>query len=307
MPELASGGWRNPEVCKKYPGSGYLPFLQANPDIFSSGENWGGTHAKELQIVQEETNAVGFALLEKGARGAVLLCLESPLFAPVFYDQLIELKSKFNRQILFGSLGTDRAYFPSFDRTKRRKPELWITRKQKFCFVTSNKHFAQYQDIPGWAVSPSWQGALKHQLHNDRYILIDKLNRQKVLDLYGKGWPPNMTPLATEIPPGEKCEVMSQYYFGIAMENTIMPGYVTEKIIDCLVAGTVPVYVGAQDITHYVPQDCFIDLKKFQWPKGETAVEMIKRGQRFLDSELGDRFSYQAFAERLLKAIVPSA
>ena len=39
------------------------------------------------------------------------------------------------------------------------------------------------------------------------------------------------------------------------------PGYVTEKIFDCLTCGTVPIYLGAPNIADYVPRDCFVDMR----------------------------------------------
>lgn len=42
-----------------------------------------------------------------------------------------------------------------------------------------------------------------------------------------------------------KLTAISRYMFHIASENTIEPGYVTEKIFHALIAGTVPVYLGA--------------------------------------------------------------
>lgn len=41
-----------------------------------------------------------------------------------------------------------------------------------------------------------------------------------------------------------KREVLSRYMFNLAFENSIEPGYVTEKPFDALLAGSVPVYLG---------------------------------------------------------------
>ncbi len=40
-------------------------------------------------------------------------------------------------------------------------------------------------------------------------------------------------------------------------------GYITEKIIDCFAAGCVPIYLGADNVTDYIPKECFIDKREF--------------------------------------------
>lgn len=84
------------------------------------------------------------------------------------------------------------------------------------------------------------------------------------LDLYGKGW------TRAEFPSyrGEvasKRAVLARYRFSLCYENVRdVAGYVTEKIFDCLLAGCVPVYRGADDIAEHVPRDCFVDLREFR-------------------------------------------
>ena len=41
---------------------------------------------------------------------------------------------------------------------------------------------------------------------------------------------------------------LQDYCFSIAIENSSVPGYFTEKILDCFLTGTVPVYLGDPDI-----------------------------------------------------------
>ena len=42
-----------------------------------------------------------------------------------------------------------------------------------------------------------------------------------------------------------KREAISNYMFYLAFENSIETGYVTEKLFDGLIAGTVPIYLGS--------------------------------------------------------------
>ena len=60
-----------------------------------------------------------------------------------------------------------------------------------------------------------------------------------------------------------KYEVLSNYRFSLCFENMEMSGYVTEKIFDCFYTGTIPIYLGAKDITSLIPAGAFIDMRKF--------------------------------------------
>jgi hypothetical protein len=61
-----------------------------------------------------------------------------------------------------------------------------------------------------------------------------------------------------------KNKVMREYKFAMAYENASFPGYVTEKIFDAFFAGCVPIYLGAPDVTDYIPAETFIDRRNFR-------------------------------------------
>ena len=87
------------------------------------------------------------------------------------------------------------------------------------------------------------------------------------------------------VPPNEKLAVLQRYRFVVAYENTRLPGYISEKLFDCLFAGCVPVYLGEPNIKRFVPQDCFVDRRDFD-----------------SDAELGDflkQMSYTTYARYL--------
>lgn len=59
-----------------------------------------------------------------------------------------------------------------------------------------------------------------------------------------------------------------KYKFVIAFENAIEEDYVTEKFYDPLLAGSVPVYLGAPNIRNFQPgEHCFVDVNVFDSPK----------------------------------------
>ena len=51
--------------------------------------------------------------------------------------------------------------------------------------------------------------------------------------------------------------------FVLSMENSNVPGYVTEKILLPLVAGSIPIYYGTKDIYDIFDESCFVyyDIK----------------------------------------------
>ena len=62
----------------------------------------------------------------------------------------------------------------------------------------------------------------------------------------------------------EKDETLRQYKFAFAIENyKNEPGYISEKVIDCLCNYTIPIYMGANNIEEYIPKACFINIDDF--------------------------------------------
>ncbi|WP_448697793.1 glycosyltransferase family 10 domain-containing protein [Mucilaginibacter sp. AW1-3] len=66
------------------------------------------------------------------------------------------------------------------------------------------------------------------------------------------------------VPALGKLEYQNQYNFSLCYDNSEINGFVSERIIDCFLSKSLPVYLGPADITDYVPDDCFIDRRKFK-------------------------------------------
>ena len=65
-----------------------------------------------------------------------------------------------------------------------------------------------------------------------------------------------------------KLEIIAGYKFDLSFENAVAEDYVTEKFFDPLVAGSVPVYLGAPNIETFAPGDhCFISTAGFRGPR----------------------------------------
>jgi len=70
----------------------------------------------------------------------------------------------------------------------------------------------------------------------------------------------------TSIAPGwrRRQELYRNYKLTLAFENSFAPDYVTEKFFEPLIAGSVPVYRGTEDIRELAPApDCYIDACNF--------------------------------------------
>lgn len=52
---------------------------------------------------------------------------------------------------------------------------------------------------------------------------------------------------------------LTPYKFSLAMENAQVDGFITEKIVNAMLAGTIPVYFGAMDIEHWINPARFIN------------------------------------------------
>lgn len=61
----------------------------------------------------------------------------------------------------------------------------------------------------------------------------------------------------------DKSAFIAGHRFNIAFENTETDGYITEKLTDPLLAGTIPIYWGAPDVLRDFNADCFIHARDF--------------------------------------------
>ena len=94
-----------------------------------------------------------------------------------------------------------------------------------------------------------------------RLNFIGKLSEYKIVDMGGK-CQNNINRIVKN-----KIEFLSNYKFSIAMENSDGDGYLSEKIVDSFLAGTIPIYYGDYIL------DEFINPKSYILIKGEKDIE----------------------------------
>lgn len=145
-------------------------------------------------------------------------------------------------------------------------------------------------------------------------------NHPDKLHLFGTGYPDRLKDFTKGfLPRSEKIDVMSGYKFAIAFDSyTNQNGYISEKIFDAFFAKTVPVYLGADNVSEYIPKKCFVDMRDFasyealykylnkmsrkEYESRIDAIEVFLKSDKFKEV-----FSSRAIAQTLFNTITSSA
>jgi hypothetical protein len=86
--------------------------------------------------------------------------------------------------------------------------------------------------------------------HKKRLIFLEALQGKVNFDLFGYGFHP--------IP--DKWDGLASYKYSIVCENFVSPHYWTEKLADCFLSRTMPIYYGAPNITDYFPKEAIVKI-----------------------------------------------
>ena len=88
-----------------------------------------------------------------------------------------------------------------------------------------------------------------------RFAFMKELNKYKMIDNGGRSHNNVGGPVKN------KKEFLMQYKFSIGMENSEADGYASEKILDSLWAGTIPIYYGDYMIDEYINPKTYILIR----------------------------------------------
>lgn len=166
------------------------------------------------------------------------------------------------------------------------------------------------------------------ELYSERLNSIRHFEKYQLdnFDLYGIGWDKStieadiiMNKNHDEYPSYRgkvlnKWDVLPKYRFSLCYENIFdEPGFVTEKIFDCLRARCIPIYLGASNITDYVDKNTFIDRRDFKSNKeledylvgmSEIKYNFIQGAiQKYLASDRFSKFLPENFANTIIKSL----
>jgi len=163
--------------------------------------------------------------------------LEPKLFEPWAYEYIKQIENKFDiiltydRELL--NRNPNLYKFISADFCDISNESIGLNREHKTKLVSfpfSNKTF-----LPGHK--------LRHVIANE---FLPSIGFDKEVDLFGSGCSNPFT---------DKGPIFKPYMFSIAIENSKMDDYFTEKVLDPFCSGTIPIYWGFDKIGNYFNKD----------------------------------------------------
>lgn len=230
------------------------------------------------------------------------LIMEPPVVSPELYNALPELTSRFEKVYIHNTEGD--GY--SLDRVDKSKLNRLYWPQP--CFGVIEKNWANTDRLNRIVVinGNHRPKSIEGELYSKRIEAMAGLVKLNAVDLYGRGWAKWWLRSSFWLPywmnrgrlmsiyKGEcssKLDILSQYRFCLCFENMSMKGYVTEKIFDCLYAGTIPLYWGAPDIDSLIPAEVYIDVRKFEsWEDMWGHVRNMSKAEVKLMREAGKAF-----------------
>ncbi len=329
-PRLLNNNIFNPDITKKVSHT-ILPMcflykeaLKQNinfitPDIYLKSPT---KFSNALLVTHVETTFTNI-LIQSGVRPIILTCQESPLIATRFYTFLIQYTKKFKHSFVFSGMKKmvskksiyHQMFFPQPYNIDDFNPKNFDDKKF-IAFVSSAKSIKKWWKI---ILIKILYGFSIKDIYPERQKIIKLLSQKDGFDLYGYGWDKSEnldTSTIQKVYKGivdDKFETIKNYKFTLCFENTVFPGYVTEKIFDALFAGSVPVYYGAPDIKQFIPDDVFIDVRDFKSYDDVYAYistmgrqkydDYIKATENFIKSEKYKIFSQEHYTKLVLEIL----
>lgn len=100
-----------------------------------------------------------------------------------------------------------------------------------------------------------------------RYALVNKLigHFKDKIDVYGRGF--NYIE--------DKFDALKDYKYSVAIENKSIPNYFSEKLIECFMTYTLPIYAGCTNIYEYFDADVIFELDLEDYKKSINLIEKI--------------------------------
>lgn len=122
--------------------------------------------------------------------------------------------------------------------------------------------------------------------HKKRYAFVNRMigHFKDRIDVFGHGFNPI----------DDKWEALAPYEYSIAIENSALPGYFTEKIGECYLAHTFPIYYGAPDISDFFDPQSYITIDT------DDYLGSIKKIEELLEKQDWESFQQLLIKQKML-------
>ena len=86
--------------------------------------------------------------------------------------------------------------------------------------------------------------------HHYRMKFLTRVREMEELNLFGRGFHPLQ----------DKWDALAPYRYSIAFENFSNSHYWSEKVMDCFLTWTMPIYFGCTELANFFPRESFVQL-----------------------------------------------
>lgn len=189
------------------------------------------------------------------SRYKIAWLMESPGVKPLIYQNFYSIQRKFDKVFTFldfgvaSSIGIQREkYVNCCLGGSWVEPEHKRVEKSKLCSLIASAK----KDLPG------------HRLRHEIARSYD------FIDLYGTAYKKIES----------KSEALTKYAFSVVVENVSVPGYFTEKLIDCMLARAVPIYYGDPKIESFFEKRGILsvkDIDDLSFDRYNSMVESVEK------------------------------
>jgi hypothetical protein len=133
--------------------------------------------------------------------------------------------------------------------------------------VNKDYDFLVHCGVPKKHRNISWVTSNKanFQGQRDRLLFLEEIRSKLQFDLYGKGF--------SYIE--DKWEALAPYRYSLVVENFRNPYYWSEKLADCFLSWTFPIYFGCSRITDYFPEEALVQIDIYDPGAIHTIREVV--------------------------------
>ena len=239
---------------------------------------------------------------------------------------------------IINKINYDKKRHQEFDFILTWKNSL-INNKKYFFFPSTRYVFSGRATVKDYLdrklcvlINSNLSSKIKGELYSHRFKIIRWFEKKYIndFDLYGYGWDKyilkirNKTIFSSKLlapkrisykgTVEDKIATISKYKFVICFENANnVEDYISEKIFDCFLASTVPIYLGAPNIEKIIPKECFIDFRQFNSidemhifissMNSKRYLEYIDNINSYINSDMAKKYSLENWVNSIKKVI----